>query len=517
MIDWLTGTLIATSLLMALVLLVREPVRRQLGPAAAYGLWLIPAIRLFMPPLTETVERVIPAPSSLSLTTLAATPAADPTLIDRVGWHTLALSAWISGAVLMLIGGLLLYRWQRREVLRDGVPLARLDGIRIVRSSAVRGPMAFGLFDKVVALPIDFDDRYDPAERRLAFEHELSHHRSGDLLVSHFAFALLCLQWFNPLAWLSHAAFRFDQEAACDARVLDTASGCDRATYAQAIAKAASGRALLFAGALDRPRTLHRRLASMLTTPSTARRFAGKALIVLTAGAALPLTASRATDYVDVPAPKPVPVEATAPAAAPAAVVPAVAVAPVAAPPAAAPESYTENSDGTVTLSGGVKLGKGSTAFFGNDNVLIDGKVKNLDQLTPAERSKIRAVIAKSQQDLARERAELPRRLAEARQELDRARSGLMKRDFQRDIEDMKRDLAEIDFEAPEMRAAGEDPANRKAEIERDLREAQSVDIDKEIAEAMRDADPAKITGELRSAEEQMKRMLRRLDQLDGR
>jgi hypothetical protein len=81
----------------------------------------------------------------------------------------------------------------------------------------------------------------------------------------------------------------------------------------------------------------------------------------------------------------------------------------------------------------------------------------------------------------------------------------------------MKRDLAEIDLEAPEMRAAGEDPARRKSEIERDLREAQSVDIDKEIAEAMRDSDPAKITGELRSAEDQMKRMLSRLDQLDGR
>lgn len=255
----------------------------------------------------------------------------------------------------------------------------------------------------------------------------------------------------------------------------------------------------------------------MLTTPSTARRFAGKALILLTAGAALPLTASRATDYVDAPAPKPAPVAATAPATAPAAVVPAVAVAPVAAAPAAAAERYTENSDGTVTLSGGVKLGKGSTAFFGNDNVLIDGKVKSLDQLTPAERSKLRAVIAKSQQDLARERAELPRRLAEARQDLERARSGLMKRDFQRDIDDMKRDLAEIDLEAPELRAAGEDPAKRKAEIERDLREAQSVDIDKQVAEALRDADPAKITGELRSAEEQMSRMLKRLDQLDGR
>jgi beta-lactamase regulating signal transducer with metallopeptidase domain len=530
MIDWLADTLLATSLLMALVLLVREPVRRQFGPAAANGLWLVPALRRVMPPLTQTVERIVPAgkpvaAASAPFEQAAFLPAAEPSLVDRLGgWETLALSAWLAGVLVMLIGGLFIYRWQRREVLRDSIQLARLGKIRIVRSAAVHGPMAFGIVDKVIALPIDFENRYDPEERRLAFDHELAHHRSGDLLVSHVAFALLCLQWFNPLAWLSHAAFRFDQEAACDARVLDKASGSNRAAYAQAIAKAASGRALLFAGALDRPRTLHRRLQSMLTTPSNGRRFAGKALIAATAAAALPLTASHATDYVDVPAPAaPAPVAAIASAAAPApapvqALSPAAAVAPVTPASAAAPEpAYRENPNGTVTLSGGVILDKGSTAFFANDNVLIDGKVKSLDQLTPAERTRLRTAILKSQQDLARERAELPRRLAEARRELERARSGLMKRDYQRDIEDMRRDLAEIDSEAAEMRAAGEDPAKRKAEIERDLREAQSVDIDKEIREAIEDSDPAKITAELRSAEQQMKRMLARLDQLEGR
>ena len=37
MIDWLTGTLFATSALVVLVLLVREPVRRQFGARVAYA------------------------------------------------------------------------------------------------------------------------------------------------------------------------------------------------------------------------------------------------------------------------------------------------------------------------------------------------------------------------------------------------------------------------------------------------------------------------------------------------
>jgi hypothetical protein len=42
----------------------------------------------------------------------------------------------------------------------------------------------------------------------------------------------------------------------------------------------------------------------MLTRPSSGRRLAGRAIVALTAVAALPLTASRATEYVDVPAPQ---------------------------------------------------------------------------------------------------------------------------------------------------------------------------------------------------------------------
>ena len=182
MIDWLGDTLLATSLLMALVLLVREPVRRQFGPAVAYGLWIIPILRLMMPPLITTVERAAPAAAPISFDTLrsAVVPAAQPTLLEQLGgWQEVAIAAWLTGAAGMLVWGFLMYRWQRREVLRDSVQLARLDKIRLVQSPAVRGPMAFGIFDRVIALPIDFEERFDPGERRLAFDHELSHHHAG--------------------------------------------------------------------------------------------------------------------------------------------------------------------------------------------------------------------------------------------------------------------------------------------------------------------------------------------------
>jgi beta-lactamase regulating signal transducer with metallopeptidase domain len=509
MIDWLTETLLATTALMAFVLLVREPVRRQFGPAAAYGLWLLPALRMLMPPLTDTVERILPAALPSRLVPASDAPVADASLLERLGgWQTIAMDAWFAGAAIMLVGGLLIYRWQRREVLRDAVQLAKLGRIRIVSSPTVSGPMAFGILDRVIALPIDFEDRFDAQERRLAFDHELSHHQSGDLVVSHIAFALLCLQWFNPIAWLSHAAFRFDQEAACDARVLDKTNDCNRAAYAQAITKAASGRALLFAGALDRPRTLHRRLASMLTSPSSGRRIAGKALVALTAAAALPLTASHATEYVDVASP-------ATPATASASSTPVTAPV-VAAVAPAQPASATQASLRVPNL-GGVHLGRNDVGFMDDDTILISGQRKTVEQLTPAERARLRHAIATSQQDLVRDRARLPVELAEAKREADRARSGELRREHAREIEQLKREIAEIDANAAELRAEGEDPAKQKAEALRDLRDAEAEDIAAQEREAVEEDNPARRMAEIRAEEAQMTRLVARLDRIERR
>ena len=105
MTAWLTDTMIATSALMLLVLALREPVRRQFGATAAYALWLLPALRMAMPPITRTVERIVPAgPSAdapLMIASIApAAPFADPSLIDQLGgWSALLIALWATGAI----------------------------------------------------------------------------------------------------------------------------------------------------------------------------------------------------------------------------------------------------------------------------------------------------------------------------------------------------------------------------------------------------------------------------------
>ena len=296
MTQWLLGALLATSGLMLLVLLMRDFVRRYFGARVAYGLWLIPAARLLMPTLTRTVERSAVVETTANIT---STSAHDPANFVLLGsWQTFAIAVWITGALAMFVVRMVQFTHQRSAILSVSRQIDRVGSIRIIATTAVRGPISFGLFDRVIALPADYETRFNEHERALALKHELAHHCSGDLVANFAALIVLCLQWFNPIAWAAHSAFRFDQEAACDARVLGQAT-CHRADYGRAIAKAASGRSLLFAGALDRHSTLQKRLECMLSYPSALRNLVGRLAVITALAAALPLTATRAISYVD--------------------------------------------------------------------------------------------------------------------------------------------------------------------------------------------------------------------------
>jgi len=480
MIDWLLGTLFATSGLIVLVLLLREPVRRHFGARAAYALWLIPAARLFMPTLTDTVERMVPAsapgPFVRVVTTepmlLAANASHGPSLLEQAGgWPSVLLILWLGIALGLFVMRMMAFGRERSAILDNAVEVARVGSIRIMQSSEVSGPIAFGIIDRVIAVPADFERIYDSRERRLALDHELAHHRSGDLIINLFALVLLCLQWFNPLAWIAHGAFRFDQEAACDARVLDKVKAGDRADYGRAIAKAASGRALLFASALDRRNTLHRRLKSMLRNTTAGQRLTGQLMVLGTIAVALPLTATRAIEYVDIT----VPSSAVAGAAATAAVQ---TVAPVQRATATAP----------------VKPVK-PLIIDGDEMIVVNGKTKSWKELTPEEKTEVRRSIAEARQELAQtrlDREEIQREIREAMAEAQIDQEEL-RRELAQAQAEINEAMSQVDANAAELRRAGQDPEQLKAEIRASLKTVESIDVEAITRQAMQSVDHRQI------------------------
>src|SRR5690606_35028482 len=115
-------TLLYTGLLIAVVLLVRRPAARWLGPQFAYALWVLPFLRLLMPPIVlpaslapkpepvqaaaasaaEWVETAAVALPPDALAASAPLAAATPQAVAPAwGWSELAgvaLSVWLGVA-----------------------------------------------------------------------------------------------------------------------------------------------------------------------------------------------------------------------------------------------------------------------------------------------------------------------------------------------------------------------------------------------------------------------------------
>ncbi|HEY0113955.1 MAG TPA: M56 family metallopeptidase [Allosphingosinicella sp.] len=276
MIAWLVETFVAVTLLMVAVLALRGPVARSFGAGWAYALWAVPALRLVVPPLPQLTPD-LSFPSAVIIPTAAEMAAPLPADAGPGQWVPLLLALWAGGAVIFLTLQWLSYRAFRARVAANARPARPplFGGIRTWISEAVEGPLAVGVIDRRIVLPTDFSRRYSPSERRLALEHELVHHKRGDIWWNLAALVLLALFWFNPVAWAAFRAFRIDQELACDAAVARSVSTDERHDYARALVKSAVSPALIAACALNPADQLKRRLRMMGSHRASVGRSAG--------------------------------------------------------------------------------------------------------------------------------------------------------------------------------------------------------------------------------------------------
>jgi len=282
-IGWGIEALIASAVLMAIVLVIRGPVRRSFGPSVAYALWALPVIRLMLPPLPQL-------PAWKSAAAVVATPDLTQTLtvyvIEPLGGSAAAPASLVSSlglplAVLWGVGAAAFLGWHAishmrfcRRMIAGSTLSERAGAIDVIETEEASGPLAFGIFRRYVAFPRDFAERYDADERELALLHELGHHQRGDLVANWIALGVLALHWFNPLAWRAFRAYRADQEMANDARVLAGRSAIDRHAYACAIVKAAHGGAVSAACHLHTINDLKGRLKMLTTGPRSRTRMA---------------------------------------------------------------------------------------------------------------------------------------------------------------------------------------------------------------------------------------------------
>jgi beta-lactamase regulating signal transducer with metallopeptidase domain len=318
---WLGGTFLAVTAAMLLVLALRGLVARLFGAGWAYALWLIPAARLVLPPLGLVSLDLIRSPAGF-IPPAGGVTALPPASAGPGQWIPFMLASWAGGAVIFLILQWLGYRAFLRRLAGDARPARPpfYEGIATFVSRVVEGPVALGLVRRLIVVPTDFSRRYSPAERRLAMEHERTHHVRGDLWWNVAALLVLAANWFNPIAWIAFRAFRADQELACDAAVAARASAGERCDYARALVKAATAPGLVAACPMSDVRGLKRRLKMVARHRASPLRSAGgfaAALLIGLAGFAIggsrapnaaPAAPRLALRAVAAPAPKPAPV-----------------------------------------------------------------------------------------------------------------------------------------------------------------------------------------------------------------
>ncbi len=287
--DWGLGALVGSSILMLFVLVLRGPVRRWIGAQAGYALWVLPIVRMIIPPLPVDLFGTLPVATNAGarLSVLFVGPHGSALLRDATvaqsNLGTLLLALWLVGAAVLLGWHITRHTRFRRWLLASAINLGRRGTIRIVEA-AVDGPLAFGVFRRYVAVPQDFAHRYRPRERELALAHECAHHARGDLAANWASLAVLAVHWWNPIGWAAIRAFREDQEFAVDAHVLARCDPRARPEYAHVLAKAAGVSSLPVCN-LNTRSSLKGRLIMLAQQPSPKSRLVlgGTALTLLAA------------------------------------------------------------------------------------------------------------------------------------------------------------------------------------------------------------------------------------------
>ena len=222
--------------------LVCRALRRAHAPSRLLcWLWLAVGLRFVLPwgiplklprpesaPLAaaaDTVQELGELPLLPPAPAAAAAAAPLPWHARLTPWHALA-AVWLVGVLVLAVrGGIGYLKLKRCVALACKTPDGCYGG------ACVPTPFTLGFVRPRVYLP---DSLQGPA-RQAVLLHERTHIRRRDPLVKPLFYAVVCLHWFNPLAWLALRAFEHDMEAACDEAAVQGCTLAERSTYCESL------------------------------------------------------------------------------------------------------------------------------------------------------------------------------------------------------------------------------------------------------------------------------------------
>lgn len=208
-------------------------------------LWLAVGLRFALPwgiPLTlprprneqlaqaaDTVQALAegpaPTPAPVIQVPAAAAASAAPWYTQLTVWHLLA-AVWAVGVLVLAVRAVAGY-----IRLRHAVALACKTGDGCYSGDCVPAPFTLGIFRPRIYLPAALTG----AARQAVVLHERTHLRRHDPQIKPLFYAVVCLHWFNPLAWLAFRQLEREMESACDEAAVRDCDAAARNAYCESI------------------------------------------------------------------------------------------------------------------------------------------------------------------------------------------------------------------------------------------------------------------------------------------
>ncbi|MFC4700342.1 TonB family protein [Glaciecola siphonariae] len=241
MIEWLYIQTLSLSMLLLILMLSSPFLNKHVGAKTTYWLWFsVPGAIVMSVCVLFISPQNISALQQMTYFVGAKLNHAPPQyLIDL---STIGLTIWGFGCLAVLGSIALRYVSYGKSLKRCALDkVQQANGPVIYMTQQSVSPHLFGIVKPAIILPFDFKERYSNDQQELIIQHELGHWQQRDTIWNMVSVLVLAVFWFNPLCWLGIKHFRYQQELACDHRVLATASLRERQQYALAMIKASVG------------------------------------------------------------------------------------------------------------------------------------------------------------------------------------------------------------------------------------------------------------------------------------
>lgn len=247
-----TASFVILFVLLARLFLKRTP------KIFSYALWSIVLFRLVCPFSFESVISLLPAkpnpiPSDIMYAPIPQINTGIPTINDSInnllppatpnasmnpmqGLIFIGRILWLAGIAILLVYSMI-------SLLKL---LKRLKGAmhergNIYISENLNSPFVMGFFHPKIYLPANLTED----EKKYILLHEQTHIKRLDHIVKLLSFFVLCLHWFNPLAWVAFFVSGRDMEMSCDERVIKSLGNEVKKDYSSSLLTLATGRRIV--------------------------------------------------------------------------------------------------------------------------------------------------------------------------------------------------------------------------------------------------------------------------------